>query len=141
MSKTGRLHSMLFVALFLVTSLSVWVFAKPYTPKAGSAERKAILNSFRVPIQREANGQTVVFYDVLLRVEKGWAYVSAIAKDKTGKKLVVGDAASIGLLHKESGRWVVKHWGVASDISVTCAAAKAYPQAPRAIFGATLSAC
>jgi hypothetical protein len=114
--------------------------AKPHTPKPGSAERKAILDALRVPIQREAR-QAIVFYNVQLKVEKGWAWVSAISKDKSGKKMPLGDLATQGLLHKVNGRWRVEHWGVSGDISVVCAAAKAYPQAPRSLFGRVLSYC
>lgn len=140
MLKKRSFHYGSFLMLLFVTAFSNNVWAKPHTPAPGSSERKAIMNAFRVPIQREAK-QQVVFYQVLLRVESGWAYVSAIAKDKTGTKLVVGDAASLGLLHREGGRWVVKHWGIASDVSVTCYMAKNFPRAPRAIFGGVLSAC
>jgi hypothetical protein len=114
--------------------------ARPYTPKPGSAERKAILDALRVPIQREAR-QPIVFYNVEIRVEKGWAWVLAVSKDKSGKKLPLGDLMTQGLLHKVKGRWRVEHWGVSGDISVACAAAKAYPQAPRSIFGGVLSGC
>lgn len=126
-----------FMVLLLATST---LDAKPYTPKPGSAERKAILNALRVPIREEAK-QPVVFYNVTLRVERGWAWVVCITRDKTGKKLPLGDFATCGLLHKSNGRWRVMHWGVAGDIGVACAAAKAYPQAPRAIFGGVLGGC
>jgi hypothetical protein len=114
--------------------------AKPHTPAAGSAERKAILNALRVPAQRQAR-QQIVFYNVTIRVENGWAWVLAVSKDKTGKKMPLGDLMTQGLLHKESGRWRVKHWGVSGDISVACEAAKAFPKAPRAIFGGVLGGC
>jgi len=120
--------------------LAAPAFAKPHTPKAGSAERKAILDALRVPIRREAK-QAVVFYDVTMRVESGWAWVVCITKDKTGKKLPLGDIATQGLMHKVKGKWIVEHWGLSGDISVACAAAKAYPKAPRAIFGEVLSGC
>jgi hypothetical protein len=115
-------------------------FAKPHTPAAGSAERKAILDALRVPVQREA-GQKIVFYNVTIRVENGWAWVLAVSKDKTGKKMPLGDTMTQGLMHKVKGRWRVEHWGLSSDISVACAAAKAFPKAPRAIFGGVLGAC
>src|SRR5687767_6048265 len=100
---------------FVVLLLSVSTLdARPYTPKVGSPERKAIMNALRVPVQREAK-QPVVFYDVTLRVERGWAWVVCITRDKTGKKLPLGDLATCGLLQKSKGRWRVRHWGVAGD--------------------------
>jgi len=115
-------------------------FAAPYSPKAGSAERKAIMNALRVPVQKRAK-QTVVFYGVNLKVEKGWAFVHCVAMDKTGKKYVLGEIDTAGLLRKTNGRWKVLHWGTAGDISVACDAAKKYPKAPRAIFGGVLGGC
>ena len=115
-------------------------FAKPYTPKAGSAERKAILDALRVPAQREAR-QPIVFHDVTIRVENGWAWVLAVSRDKSGKKLPLGDLITQGLLRKVKGRWRVQHWGVSGDIGVACAAAKAFPRAPRAIDGGVLAGC
>ncbi|MDQ3814501.1 MAG: hypothetical protein M3347_11190 [Armatimonadota bacterium] len=135
-----RARLFLYAALALSLCLGSSCDAKPYTPKAGSAERKAILDALRKPVEKEAK-QHVIFYDVSLRVEKGWAFVTAISKDQTGRKLVLGDLATSGLLRKKGARWQVLHWGVAGDISVTCEAAKKYPKAPRSIFGATLSAC
>jgi hypothetical protein len=139
-NRTDRAHLFLLAALASTLCYAAAAGAKAYTPQAGSAERKAILDALRKPVQKAAK-QPVVFYDVSLRVENGWAFVNAISKDRSGKKLVLGDLATSGLLHKKAGRWQVLYWGVAGDISVTCEAAKRYPQAPRSIFGATLSGC
>jgi hypothetical protein len=114
--------------------------AAPYSPKPGSHERKAILDALRVPVERVAR-QKVVFHGVSIKVEKGWAFVHAISMDKAGKKAVLGDLDTAGLLRKQNGRWKVLHWGVAGDIGVVCEAAKKYPQAPKAIFGGALSGC
>jgi hypothetical protein len=115
--------------------------AKPYSPKPGSAERKAILDALRVPVQKRAK-QQIVFYNVEMRVENGWAWVLAISKDKTGKKMPLGDLMTCGLLRKTNGRWRVLHWGIAGDISVACEAHKKYPKSPRAIYGGIdFSAC
>lgn len=128
------------LALCVVLCLGGLPFAAPYTPKPGSPERKAILNALRVPVEREAR-QKVVFHGVSIKVEKGWAFVHAISMDKAGKKAVLGDLDTAGLLRKQNGRWKVLHWGVAGDISVVCEAAKKYPQAPKAIFGGALGGC
>jgi len=137
-----RLFSRVSKSLFclaLVLLVTGILYAKPYTPKSGSAERKAILNALRVPIQREAK-QAVTFYDVNMKVENGWAWVSCTPRDKSGKKRLF-EVDTFGLMHKSKGRWSVMHWGIAGDIGVACAAAKQYPKAPRAIFGGVLSGC
>jgi hypothetical protein len=136
----NRAHLFLYSAIAISLCLGAVCGAKPYTPKPGSPERKAILDALRKPVEKEAK-QHVVFHNVSLRVEKGWAFVNAISMDRSGKKLVLGDLATSGLLRKTAGHWQVLYWGVAGDISVTCEAAKRYPQAPRSIFGATLSGC
>lgn len=128
------------VAFCLMLLAGNFLAAAPYTPKPGSPERKAILDALRAPVEREAR-QKVVFHNVSLKVEKGWAFVHAISMDRAGKKAVLGDLDTAGLLRKQNGRWKVLHWGVAGDIGVVCEAAKKYPQAPRAIFGGALGGC
>lgn len=115
-------------------------FAKPHTPAPGSAERKAILDALRVPIQKRAK-QKVVFYGVQLKVENGWAFVNCAAMDKTGKKYVLTELDTSALLRKINGRWRVLHWGQAGDIGVACDAYKKYPRSPRAIYGVDLGYC
>ena len=131
--KTSKGLSLVVCCMFLL-GLTSTLLAKPYTPKPGSAERKAILDALRVPAEKRAR-QKIVFHDVTMRVENGWAWTIAVARDKTGKKLPLGDLMTCGLLRKTKGRWRVLHWGVAGDISVACEAMKKYPQAPRGIFG------
>jgi hypothetical protein len=134
---------MRFRLLLLVLSLvlaATHAFAKPHTPKPGSAERKAVLDALRVPAQKQAK-QAIVFHDVTLRVESGWAWAMGVARDRTGKKLPLGDLMTCGLLRKSGGRWKVLRWGVAGDIGIACDAAKKYPSAPRAIFGGVLNGC
>ncbi len=129
-----------FVCFALLLCVGSTLLAAPYSPKPGSKERKAILNALRVPVQKEAK-QTVLFYAVNMKVEKGWAFVDCLVKDKTGKKYVLGELETSALMRKINGRWKVLHWGTAGDIGVTCEAAKKYPQAPKAIFGAVLGGC
>ena len=136
----NRLGKKYFIYSCLALLCCGYAVAAPHTPRPGSPERKAVLDALRKPVEKQAR-QKVVFHNVSIRVEKGWAFVTAISKDLTGKKLVLGDLATSGLLRKQAGHWKVLHWGVAGDIGVTCEAAKKYPQAPKAIFGATLGAC
>src|SRR5690606_2689243 len=97
---------MCFVVFCGVLATAFWStpLAKPYTPKAGSAERKAILNALRVPAEKQAR-QKLVFHNVTIRVENGWAWVLAVSKDKSGKKLPLGDLMTQGLIRKVGGRW------------------------------------
>lgn len=137
-----RLFSQLSKSLFcfaLVLLIAGNVYAKPYTPKPGSVERKAILNALRIPVQREAK-QAVTFYGVDIKAQDGWAWVMCSVRDKAGKKRLF-EVDTFGLVRKSKGRWRTLHWGIAGDIGVACDAAKKYPQAPRAIFGGVLSGC
>lgn len=130
----------IFICFALLMCFGSALIAKPYSPKPGSAERKAILNALRVPVEKEAK-QKVVFHGVNIKVENGWAFVHSFAMDKAGKKAVLGDLDTSALLRKIKGRWKVLHWGVAGDVSVPCDAYKKYPKAPRSIFGEVLNAC
>lgn len=49
----------------------------PRTPAAGSAERRAILDALRPSVDRVV-GASVIFADVHVAVEDGWAYVRAM---------------------------------------------------------------
>jgi hypothetical protein len=129
-----------FVVVMAVLLLPSTLWAKPHSPAPGSAERKAVLDALRVPAQKQAR-QPIVFYNVTLSVENGWAWALAVSRDKTGRKFPLGDLMTCGLLRKSGGHWRVLHWGVAGDIGVACQAAKKYPAAPRAIFGGVLGGC
>ena len=129
-----------FVCFALLLGIGSTLRAKPYSPKVGSKERTSILNALRVPVEKEAK-QKIVFYSVDMKVEKGWAYVTCLSKDKNGRKYPLGELNTDGLLRKINGRWKVLHWGVAGDIGVACDAYKKYPKAPKGIFGAVLSGC
>jgi len=128
------------IFLSLLLSGGSTPFAAPYSPKAGSKERSAILNALRVPVEKQAK-QKIVFYSVTMRVEKGWAFVTCLSKDPSGKRYPLGELNTDGLLRKINGRWKVLHWGVAGDISVACDTAQKYPKAPKAIFGGVLGGC
>lgn len=136
------LHARLsfYSCLVVMLLMSTGVFARPYSPKAGSGERKDILDALRVPAQKRAR-QPIVFHNVDIKVENGWAWTLAVARDKSGKKLPLGDLMTCGLLRKINGRWTVLHWGVAGDITIACDAKRRYPQAPRGIFGGVIDGC
>lgn len=129
----------------LALSLCTFAGAKPQAtfpngttaPAPGSAERKAILDVLRPPISKEY-GQTVVFYDVTLRVKNGWAYVSAYARDRRGKKMnrfaSFIDPSTEALLQEKAGKWRVSSWGIATDASPLGEMRHKFPRAPRSIF-------
>ena len=56
-----------------------------YTPEKGSAERTAILNSLRVPVEKELK-QKIVFNVENLRVSGVWAFVSGDPQNTAGER-------------------------------------------------------
>ena len=95
------------------------------------------MDALRVPVQKEV-GQKVVFYDVTLRVKRGWAYVSASARDARGGKLKRFDPhidpGTNALLRLRAGRWRVLDWGIATDAEPLYHIRHTFPQAPRSLF-------
>lgn len=91
-----------------------------YTPKPGTAERKAIMDALRAPVMQDL-GQRVVFVVEDLKVKDGWAFLfgtprqpnlKAVDYRKTRyaedvKEGMFDDNIS-ALLHRESGAWKVK---------------------------------
>jgi hypothetical protein len=106
-----------------------------HSPKAGSTERKAIMNALRVPVERKVR-KKVIFKVGQLKVKDGWALMAGTALMSDGSAL--GDEFLWGevsaLLRREKNRWRVLHWGFATDTSVIEEARRKYPRAPRAIF-------
>ncbi len=51
-----------------------------YTPEKGSAERKAILDALRVPVERQLK-QKVVFVADNFKVQGNWAFVGGTAAE------------------------------------------------------------
>lgn len=56
------------------------------TPKMGSAERKAVLDAARVPVETDL-GQGIVFQVKTLRVTPEWAFVYGTPKRPDGKPI------------------------------------------------------
>jgi hypothetical protein len=54
------------------------------TPKAGSAERAAVLDAARLPVEKDL-GQPVVFEVKTLRVTPTWAFLHGVPKRADGK--------------------------------------------------------
>jgi hypothetical protein len=106
-----------------------------HTPKAGSAERKAIMDALRKPVMQRVK-RKIIFQVGYLKVRDGWALMSGSARNPDGSSLsdkyLWGEVT--GLLRKKGSQWQVLHWGFATDTSVMDEAKKRYPKAPRAIF-------
>jgi len=101
-----------------------------HTPKPGSAERKAVLDTLRVPVQRELK-MPVIFVVAAeprgyFRVKQGWAFVVAEFRHPNGDPMgpayfaeTHGGSSSdaCGLLHLVHGRWhIVDHATGPSDV-------------------------
>lgn len=106
-----------------------------YTPKAGSAERKAIIDALRQPVSKKVKTRAI-FELGYFKVRDGWAMVSGSALKANGTRF--GDEFLWGevtaLLRREKKTWRVLVWGFASGTDVFDEARKKYPQAPRSIF-------
>lgn len=114
-----------------------------YTPEKGSAERAAILNAFRVPVEKQLK-QRIVFVTDNFRVRGTWAFVSGRPTTPSGGKPSLKgtvfdgeenmfDDNFFGLLKKTGGKWkVVTHALGCTDV---CYADwwRRY-KAPKAIF-------
>lgn len=90
-----------------------------YTPEKGSPERKAILDSLRVPVER-AMKQKIVFVADKFNVQGTWAFVGGSMQTPSGDQPNLAgtefaeaakegfyDSNFFGLLRKSSGKWRV----------------------------------
>lgn len=90
-----------------------------YTPEPGSIERKAIMDSLRLPLEKELK-QKIVFKVDHLKVKDGWAFMRGVPQQPDGKKVNykntpyqeaindgIFDDWICALLHKEGGKWKV----------------------------------
>ncbi|MDI1314641.1 hypothetical protein [Prosthecobacter sp.] len=106
--------------------------------KAGTLERKAIMDAMRVPVSADV-GQDVVFTGTV-RISGSWARFNGHV-DPVGGKPKNEDIALemeldfFALLQKDGkGGWKVLHKGFAGDIGVVEAAKEKYPKAPWIMF-------
>jgi hypothetical protein len=114
--------------------------ARPYTPSRGSVERQQIIESFRVPVSRAVH-RTVIFNDVRLRVQNGWAFIWAVPRSPDGRPVLDLDDPDcvnctdnvVGLLRWQVNRWVVVQYQLAPG-ELPYEWEQQYPSAPRAIF-------
>jgi hypothetical protein len=91
-----------------------------YTPEKGSAERTAILDALRIPVERQMK-QKIVFVVETMNVSGTWAYVGGRPQTPSGGRPSLKgtvfegeedmfDDNFFGLLRKRRGKWqVVTH--------------------------------
>jgi hypothetical protein len=136
--------SFLSLAIILVFTFSAFA-QNAYTPEKGSAERAAILNALRVPVERELK-QKIQFAVTNFKVQGNWAFLDGAPQNLSGdspnyENTVYGEAIEAGmfdnnffaLLRKSNGKWrVVKYQIGCTDV---CALdwATQY-KAPKAVF-------
>jgi hypothetical protein len=109
---------------------------KAYTPPAGSAERKAIMDGLR-------GNQKVVFKVYYLKVHGDWAWVDVTPLDDKGRAVAEGGAS---LMHNDNGGWKVMDLSVIPEDpdnplgpddptpKFVKAVQKAFPEVPADIF-------
>lgn len=135
-------HSMraaIFALLTTMLSVPAVFAAEIYEPKAGSAERKAIMEAMRGPVSKFV-GERVTFTGQV-QVLGNWATFHGGVETTSGKKPVDEDKAFeleldfFALLGRDrDGNWKALHWGFAGDIGVMQEAREKYPKAPKALF-------
>jgi hypothetical protein len=76
--------ALVFVALAGMTGVDAG--DRYWTPKAGTAERKAVLDAARLPVEKDL-GQPVVFEVRTLRVTPDWAFLNGIPVRGDGKPI------------------------------------------------------
>jgi hypothetical protein len=118
---------------------------QPYTPASQTAERKAIADALRVPVEMKLK-KSVVFKIDHLKVQDGWAFLRGVPQRPDGrpvdysdtsyrrqKELGMFDDQISALLKKEDGKWVVVVYDIgATDVVYLDWAEK--HKAPPAIF-------
>ena len=117
----------------------------PHTPEKGSAERKAILDALRVPVEKKLK-QPVIFNVDHFQVMDGWAFLLGAPRRPDGGKVDYSgtpyrqavdagafDDGIIALLHQVGGNWRVVQYVIgATDVPYLDWDRKY--RAPRAIF-------
>ena len=116
----------------LILALAVGAQAQeqqPYTPKQGDAERRAITDALRAPVEKQLK-QKVVFKIEHLKVQSDWAFLRGVPQQPGGAALDYKgtpyqtaveegafDDGIVALLRKRKGRWQVVQFVVgATDV-------------------------
>lgn len=130
---------MTFTRLLLVfTLLASIARAEVYEPKAGTPDRKAIMDAMRVPVSKQI-GEPVEFTGSV-KISGNWARFEGNVGTKSGKPPKKEDARFdleldfLALLRKENGEWKVLSWGFSGDISAYMDAKKKFPEVPKELM-------
>lgn len=132
------------ILIFLIAAFVAATSAQAvYTPKADSAERKAILAALRVPVEKDFK-QKIVFVVETLNSNGSWAYIGGTPQkpgggnpDLVGTKFAEYEDAYdhnfFGLLRKTGGKWRVVTYAIGCT-DVCFADWWSTYKAPKAIF-------
>ena len=106
------------------------------TPKPGSAERAAILDAVRKPLQKFHKGQRPTFADVhSFRAGGGWVHLSANVVGDDGKPMgEMGELDFSALLKWQKSGWKVVEWSYHGDV-VQIGWADKHPNVPLNVLG------
>ena len=124
-----KLSALLPLFLLLFAAADAQAQRGASTPAPGSAERKAITDSLRAPVERELK-QKVVFKIDHLKVSGTWAFLRGVPQQSGGGEIDYSktayrervedgtfDDGIVALLRKKAGKWqVVKYVIGATDV-------------------------
>lgn len=138
------IRSIVSTTFFIVLSAAVNAQAV-YTPEKGSPERRAILDSLRVPVERELK-QKIVFVAHDFRVAGVWAFVGGDPQSADGGRpnyrgtpyqsaidADMFDNNFFAVLKKNAGKWKVVHYAIGCTDVCYADWWRRY-KAPRSIF-------
>lgn len=134
------------LTFFMMLAVSISVSAQSvYTPEKGTPERAAILDTLRVPVERELK-QKIVFVADTFNVSGSWAFVSGSLQTPDGvapdfSRTQYAEAMEAGafdnnyfaLLKKTSGKWRVTAYQIGCTDVCYLPWPKKY-KAPKALF-------
>jgi hypothetical protein len=134
------------LATIVITGLASILSAQTaYTPDKGSVERKVILDSLRIPVERDLK-QKIVFVADNFNVYGNWAFVGGTPQSASGgspdySRTQYADAKESGafdnnffaLLKKTSGKWKVVTYAIGCT-DVCYADWWSRHRAPKAVF-------
>lgn len=135
-----------FVGLSIVFICAAAAFAqKVYTPEKGSAERTAIFNALRVPVEKELK-QKIQFSVQNFKVQGNWAFLDGASQNMSGGEpnfkgteyqgridVDAFDNNIFALFKKTGGKWKVVTYQIGCTDVCYLPWAKDY-KAPKAIF-------
>lgn len=115
---------LVFVVAIVACSVAGVLAQRVYTPEKGSAERTAILNALRVPVEKELK-QKIVFNVENFIVSGVWAFLSGDPQDSSGGRpdyrrtpyqeaidADMFDNNFFALLKKSAGKWKVVTYAI-----------------------------